>query len=157
MHGNTTSTIISVINISVMVVIGIINHHTLQATFPVQIGVQIRTRKLLNLVSGYFRSRISWLSSKGDPIKCRALLPTVGTTMFLALQTSSQSKIGPEGKHIIMVLIFCICISFSYLYLLKMEEKEGSIIGLVSGALLPNCVYRRSPHPPTHPPPTHLT
>ena len=41
MHGNTTSTIISVINISVMVVIGI-NHHTLQATFPVQIGVQIR-------------------------------------------------------------------------------------------------------------------
>ena len=43
MHGNTTSTIISVINISVMVVIGIINHHTLQATFPVQIGLQIRT------------------------------------------------------------------------------------------------------------------
>ena len=92
MHGNTTSTIISVINISVMVVIGIINHHTLQTTFSVQIGVQIRTRKL---VSGYFRSRISWLWSKGDPIKCRALLPSLGTTMFLALQTFSQSKIGP--------------------------------------------------------------
>ena len=52
MHGNTTSTIISVINISVMVVIGIINHHTLQATFPVQIGVQIRTRKLVQDILG---------------------------------------------------------------------------------------------------------
>ena len=97
MHGNTTSTIISVINISVMVVIGI-NHHTLQATFPVQIGVQIRTRKLLILVSGYFRSRISWLWSKGDPIKCRALLPSLGTTMFLALQTSSQFQNWAGGQ-----------------------------------------------------------